>query len=181
MRSITYVLCRKKSSAWGPIRSQFGEHVGPHQHAQHNLQWWRTCTEGRRWLPSRSNGDWRRSAHESNQLRGRHCPTVDDRRRPRPNHRSGVATVALRAATQRSVRRRCRGLPAIGQNVLSNNIRNDGDVIWKPRWQAVSSRPLCCLPQVGNTHSVRVLLITRINNICSCCCYCIIILLIYTM
>lgn len=67
MRSITYVLCRKKSSAWGPIRSQFGEHVGPHQHAQHNLQWWRTCTEGRRWLPSRSNGDWRRSAHESDQ------------------------------------------------------------------------------------------------------------------
>lgn len=67
MRSITYVLCRKKSSAWGPIRSQFGEHVGPHQHAQHNLQWWRTCTEGRRWLPSRGNGDWRRSAHESDQ------------------------------------------------------------------------------------------------------------------
>lgn len=77
MRSITYVLCRKKSSAWGPIRSQFGEHVGPHQHAQHNLQWWRTCTEGRRWLPSRGNGDWRRSAHESDQA------TVDGTNRQR--------------------------------------------------------------------------------------------------
>lgn len=81
MRSITYVLCRKKSSAWGPIRSQFGEHVGPHQHAQHNLQWWRTCTEGRRWLPSRSNGDWRRSAYES----GLATRTVrPDRQRPQP-------------------------------------------------------------------------------------------------
>lgn len=170
MRSITYVLCRKKSSAWGPIRSQFGEHVGPHQHAQHNLQWWRTCTEGRRWLPSRSNGDWRRWAHESNQLRGRHRPTADDRRRPRPNHRSGVGTAALRAAAQRSIHRPCDGLPANGQNVsltTSETIalfnENSSDRLF------IRELPRCS-PQVGNTHSDRVLLITRTNNICCSCC-----------